>query len=140
MSTFYEFRMLNIPARYNLSENGVRMLKAFEDFKNKRLEEEEIGRLIRLSPENRASLIDTLMKCIGVLNNDDQEKKHCTSIMETCTKMIQIAGMVSRYPRIFSFPPPLDFLALKYLRFYVEFLAELHLTLSFSDLIFIQEQ
>jgi hypothetical protein len=96
MSTFYEFRMLNLPARFGISNNGAKMLKAFEDFKTSRIDEAELGRLIRLSPNNRTALVDTLQRCIDVMSQTPEETKHCTAIMRQCTDMIGIAGRCSR--------------------------------------------
>lgn len=96
MSTFYEFRMLNIPARYGLSGEGGKMLKAFEDFKTNRIDEAELARLIRFSPPNRAAIVDTLQKCLEVMTKNKKETKHCTVIMKSCTEMLTIAGKANQ--------------------------------------------
>jgi hypothetical protein len=92
MSTFYEFRMLNLPARYGLSYIGQTMLKAFEDFKTGHIDETALGRLIRLSPKNRAAIVETIQKCSIVIGEKPKETKYCLVIIQSCTEMLSIAG------------------------------------------------
>ena len=99
MSTFYEFRMGNAFARYGVPENAVRMFKAFEEFRMGRLDEAGLGRLIRTSPANRASLVETLHRCIDIMatstttaEGHPDSSKYCAALMKNCTEMIGIAG------------------------------------------------
>ncbi|RYP07280.1 hypothetical protein DL764_002595 [Monosporascus ibericus] len=110
MSTYYEFRMLNLPARYKLTENAWRMLKAYEDFKTSQINETELGRLIRLSAENRASIVDTLSKCLEVMTRDKKETQHCVAMMRSCTEMLSIAG----FPFFTKLPPEVRVRIYKY--------------------------
>ncbi|KAK7751631.1 hypothetical protein SLS62_006457 [Diatrype stigma] len=90
MSSLFEIRLLNIPARYKLSEQGVAMLQAFENFKTSRIDEAELARIIRFSPSNRAAIVDTMQKCLEAMR-DKREIKTCTIIMKSCTEMLSIA-------------------------------------------------
>lgn len=105
MSTFYEFRMGNAFARYGVPENAVRMFKAFEEFRMGRLDEAGLGRLIRTSPANRASLVETLHRCLDIMATGSttttkstttgegfSDSKYCAALMKSCTEMIGIAG------------------------------------------------
>ncbi|RYP57912.1 hypothetical protein DL770_010547 [Monosporascus sp. CRB-9-2] len=118
MSTYYEFRMLNLPARYRLTENASRMLKAYEDFKTSRINETELGRLIRLSAENRASIVDTLSKCLEVMAKDKKETQHCVAMMRSCTEMLSIADKLpsnmTGFPFFTKLPPEVRVRIYKY--------------------------
>lgn len=54
--------MLRLFEQYELSDNARTMFKALEEFKTARLDEAALGRLIRLSPTNRAALLNTMVK------------------------------------------------------------------------------
>ena len=95
MSTFYEFRMRNLFARYELPANAVRMLKALEEMKMGRLDEAGLGRLIRTSPETRASLFQAMDRCADIMAADNAEAGHCAAIMKCCTEMLSIAGKIT---------------------------------------------
>ncbi|RYP79144.1 hypothetical protein DL771_000122 [Monosporascus sp. 5C6A] len=118
MSTYYEFRMLNLPARYKLTENASRMLKAYEDFKTSQISETELGRLIRLSAENRASIVDTLSKCLEVMTKDKKETQHCVAMMRSCTEMLSIADKLpsnmTGFPFFTKLPPEVRLRIYKY--------------------------
>ncbi|KAI5928406.1 hypothetical protein F4810DRAFT_2403 [Camillea tinctor] len=98
MATFYEQRMFNLPARYGISTNARNMLKAYEDFKTAQIDEATLGRLIRLSPNNRGALTATMVKCANIMKDKPEESNHCFVIISSCGEMIQIADK----------PPPLD--------------------------------
>ncbi|KAL7626201.1 hypothetical protein AAE478_002971 [Parahypoxylon ruwenzoriense] len=91
MVNFYELRMLNVFERLNISNQGRIMLKAFDDFKTSRIDKAELGRLIRLSPSNRSSLINTILQCAEMMNQDSSQSKHCTIVIKSCSEMIKIA-------------------------------------------------
>ncbi|KAI0010332.1 hypothetical protein F4779DRAFT_639450 [Xylariaceae sp. FL0662B] len=101
MSTFYEFRMLNCLVRFGICSNGQQMLKAYEDFKTCKIDEAELGRLIRLSPNNRSALVDTMVKCAGIMTELPKESKHCMTIIKSCGEMINIAD---NPPKVLGFP------------------------------------
>jgi hypothetical protein len=62
MASFYEQRMLRLFERYELSDNARTLLKAYDDAKTGKLDEASLGRLIRVSPSNRAALVSTMVK------------------------------------------------------------------------------
>ncbi|KAI1487466.1 hypothetical protein F5X96DRAFT_147059 [Biscogniauxia mediterranea] len=98
MATYYEQRMLNLPERYGISNNARNMLKAYDDFKTARIDEAALGRLIRLSPNNRAALASTMVKCANIMKDKPEESKHCFAIISSCGEMVQIADK----------PPPMN--------------------------------
>ncbi|CAJ2506199.1 Uu.00g003290.m01.CDS01 [Anthostomella pinea] len=91
MATFYEQRMFNLFERYGISKNAQNMLKQYEDFMTARVDEAAVGRLIRLSPNNRAALTTTMGKCAKMAGKEPGELKHCLAIIDSCVKMLQIA-------------------------------------------------
>ncbi|KAI1501232.1 hypothetical protein F5X99DRAFT_409202 [Biscogniauxia marginata] len=91
MATFYEQRMLNLPERYGISANARNLLKAYDEFKTAQMDEAALGRLIRLSPNNRAALASTMVKCANIMKGNPKESKHCFAIISSCGEMVQIA-------------------------------------------------
>lgn len=57
--------MLRLFERYELPDNMRTMLKALDEFKTSKLDEASLGRMIRLSPNNRAALVSTMVKWYG---------------------------------------------------------------------------
>ncbi|KAI1327908.1 hypothetical protein F5Y16DRAFT_420613 [Xylariaceae sp. FL0255] len=91
MATFYEQRMLGLFERYELPPNTPFLLKAYEDYLTKTTTEAALGRLIRISPNNRIALSDTMAKCAEIMSTKVEETKHCLTIIKTCQKMLEIA-------------------------------------------------
>jgi hypothetical protein len=92
MTTYYEFRLLNLMSKYHISANAETMLKAHEDWKTGKIDEAELGRLVRLSPENRAAVIKTMVKLAGIMGKKPEESKHCLTMIEICGEIVGIAG------------------------------------------------
>ena len=92
MSSFYELRLLNIPHRYKLAQNVLTILKAYDDFKSSHIDEAAVGRLIRLSPNNRASVVETIVKVAEIMHKKPEESGYCLAVIKTCGEVIKIAG------------------------------------------------
>lgn len=93
MTTFYELRMLNKMSEYSIKENARKMLQAYDHWKTGRIDEAELGRLIRLSPENRAAVIQTMIKTPAIMQRKPQESKFVLAIIEMCGEIVSIAGV-----------------------------------------------
>ncbi|KAI0911509.1 hypothetical protein F4823DRAFT_586074 [Ustulina deusta] len=91
MPCFYELRMLRLFEQYELSDNVRTMFKALEEFQTARLDEAALGRLIRLSPRNRAALVNTMVKCASIMKDKPKESKYCLDIITSCGSMLEIA-------------------------------------------------
>ncbi|KAI1312199.1 hypothetical protein F5Y03DRAFT_391166 [Xylaria venustula] len=91
MPSFYELKMLRVFEQYELSDNARVMFKALEDFQTARLDEDGLGRLIRLSPNNRAALVNTMVKCASIMKDKPKESKYCLDIITSCGNMLEIA-------------------------------------------------
>ncbi|KAI0969427.1 hypothetical protein F4678DRAFT_463686 [Xylaria arbuscula] len=91
MPCFYELKMLRLFEQYELSDNARVMFKALEDFQTARLDEAGLGRLIRLSPNNRAALVNTMVKCASIMKEKPKESKYCLDIITSCGNMLEIA-------------------------------------------------
>lgn len=92
MASYFEFRLHNLMSRYHISPNAETMLKAHENWKTGKIDEAELGRLIRLSPENRAAVIQTMVKLAGIMEKKPEESKHCLTMIEICGEVVGIAG------------------------------------------------
>ncbi|KAI0512625.1 hypothetical protein F5B22DRAFT_657736 [Xylaria bambusicola] len=101
MPCFYELRMLRLFEQYELSDNARTMFKALEEFKTARIDEAALGRLIRLSPNNRAALLNTMVKCAAIMKDKPKESKYCLDIITSCGSMLEIAD---RPPQEVGFP------------------------------------
>ena len=51
--TYYAQEMLNLHKRYNLSENAKLLLRAHDDWKLGRIDQDELGRMVKMSPNMR---------------------------------------------------------------------------------------
>lgn len=108
MSTYYEFRMLNLPARYKLSATSQTMLKAHDDYKTSIISEAELGRLVRLSKANRSAMVETMVKVSEIMAKKPEESAHCLAIIRTCGEVITIADKpvpTGGFPYFFKLPP-----------------------------------
>lgn len=108
MATFYEFRMLNLPSRYQLSAKAQTVLKAHDDYKTSQISEAELGRLLRLSTDNRNAIVQTMVKLSEIMANKPEEAKHCVAIIKTCGEIITIADkpvQTTGFPYFFKLPP-----------------------------------
>ncbi|KAI0542320.1 hypothetical protein GGR58DRAFT_304548 [Xylaria digitata] len=108
MPTFYELKMLRLFEQYQLSDNARTMLKALEEFKTARLDEAALGRLIRLSPNNRAALVSTMVKCASIMKDKPSQSKYCLDIITSCGEMLDIADKPTQdigFPGFLKLPP-----------------------------------
>ncbi|KAJ2988448.1 hypothetical protein NUW58_g3971 [Xylaria curta] len=108
MASFYEQRMLRLFERYELSDNTRAMFKALDEFKTSRIDEAALGRLIRLSPSNRAALVNTIVKCASIMKDSPKEAKYCMTIITGCGDMLEIADKPTKgvgFPGFLKLPP-----------------------------------
>ncbi|TGJ81084.1 hypothetical protein E0Z10_g7685 [Xylaria hypoxylon] len=108
MPSFYELRMLRLFEQYELSDNVRTMFKALEEFKTARLDEASLGRLIRLSPNNRAALVNTMVKCASIMKDKPSQSKYCLDIITSCGNMLEIADRPIQdvgFPGFLKLPP-----------------------------------
>lgn len=114
MTSFYEQEMLRLFEKYELSDNARTMFKALDEFKTARLDEDALGRLIRLSPNNREALVNTMVKwyniyrlpisicttdrsdSASIMKDKPKESKYCLSIITSCGDMLRIADRPSQ--------------------------------------------
>ncbi|KAK1999826.1 hypothetical protein LX36DRAFT_669148 [Colletotrichum falcatum] len=101
VESWFAMRMFNVPQRLGLSPNAKEMLQALEDYKCKSLDEAEIGRMLRLSPGKRQSMIDTIRKCTTMMAKKQEEVSICVLVIQMCTEILEIAN---RPPSNTQFP------------------------------------
>lgn len=94
MSTksWYVLSTKAIPQRYGLSRNIQILFQSYEHYKMGSIDAAELGRLVRTSPNRRASLAATISKCAMILKKDPEEVKTCVDIIEMCTEILEVAG------------------------------------------------
>ncbi|KAJ8126550.1 hypothetical protein O1611_g7088 [Lasiodiplodia mahajangana] len=100
--------MLRVFERYELSDNARTLFKALEDFKTSRLDEAGLGRLIRLSPNHRSALVNTMVKCANIMKEKPREAKSCMNIITGCGEMLEIANNPPQeigFPGFVKLPP-----------------------------------
>lgn len=89
---YYAQQMLDIHNRYALSENARDLLRAHDDWKTGRITQDDLGRLVRLSPNMRQAIIDTIRKVNNTMKNKPGEQKWCIEIIQACTDMLTALG------------------------------------------------
>lgn len=94
MSTksWYVLKLKAIPVRYGLSKNIQILLQALEDYHSGAVDHAELGRLVRLSPNRRGAIADTISKCANMIKRSPEELKTCLDIIEMCTEILEVAG------------------------------------------------
>lgn len=90
--TWYTLQLKAIPERYGLSENVQTLLKTLDWVRAGSIDPVELGRLVRLSPQRRAAIADTITKCANMIKKKPKELKTCVDIIEMCTEVLEIAG------------------------------------------------
>ncbi|KAJ6446326.1 proteasome component PRE2 [Purpureocillium lavendulum] len=91
--TWYALRSKAVHSRYGLSKNIQLLLSSFDMYKMGSIDGAELGRLVRLSPQRRAALANTISKCAGIIKKQPSEVKTCVEIIEMCTEVLEIAGL-----------------------------------------------
>ncbi|KAK2032860.1 hypothetical protein LX32DRAFT_661018 [Colletotrichum zoysiae] len=92
MDSWFALRMFNVPQRLGLTKNAQVMLQALDDHKCRSLGEAEIGRMLRLSPERRQSMIDTIRTCTTMMAKKQEEVRVCVLVIQMCTEVLEIAN------------------------------------------------
>lgn len=92
MSIHYESKMLNLQDRLEMSETSWNMLKAYEDFQTGKMDRDQLRRKIRLSPQNRASMTNTIIQLAENKTVLSKEDKYCSGIISAMAEMIKIGG------------------------------------------------
>ncbi|KAM4054792.1 hypothetical protein HRG_005614 [Hirsutella rhossiliensis] len=99
--SWYSLKSKAIPSRYGLSKNIQTLLQSLEDYQNGSLDATELGRLVRLSPQRRSAIANTITKCANIIKKQPSEIKTCVDIIEMCTEILEIAD---KRPPIQAFP------------------------------------
>ena len=90
--SFAVLKMMNIPARFGLSANVAKMLRQLDDYHMGHISEDELGKMVRLSPQMRKSITETISKCAGIMEKKPEEVKYCVAIIQSCTEILTAAG------------------------------------------------
>ncbi|KAM0481362.1 hypothetical protein ACHAPX_003466 [Trichoderma viride] len=99
--SFYVLKLKTVPAKYGLSKNIQDLLMALDHYHDGSIDAVELGRLVRLSPNRRASIANTIQKCAGLLKKSPEEITTCVDVIEMCTELLEIAD---RKPPMDGFP------------------------------------
>lgn len=89
---FYVQQLKNLHAKYGLNQNARGVLKALDDYKFGRIGADELGRTVRLSPNMRRAITDTISKCAGIMAKQPGEMKNCLDLINGCTEVLAVAG------------------------------------------------
>lgn len=91
-TTYHGQQALDLIEKYNISKNAETAFKALGQFRSGNIDEQEMGKLVRLSPTIRASITETIAKCANVMAADTNEMIHCTGMIQSCVEILEIAG------------------------------------------------
>ncbi|KAK0722778.1 hypothetical protein B0T26DRAFT_674441 [Lasiosphaeria miniovina] len=101
LPTFYAQQMLGLHGRYGLTDNAKTLLRAYDDWKIGRIDQDELGRIVRMSTNMRAAITDTITKCAAAMRSRPAEIRNCVDIIQACT---DILGLADRPPSVEGFP------------------------------------
>ncbi|RFU81437.1 hypothetical protein TARUN_749 [Trichoderma arundinaceum] len=90
--SFFILRLKTVPAKYGLSKNIQDLLQALDHYHSGAIDAVELGRLVRLSPNRRAAIANTITKCAGIIKKQPEEIATCVEVIEMCTELLEIAG------------------------------------------------
>jgi hypothetical protein len=94
-ATFYAQQTMGLHSRYGLSENSIQLLRAHDDWKLGRIDQDQLGRIVRMSSNMRAAVTDTIKKCASVMRRQPAEVKNCVDVIQACTEILGIAGRIT---------------------------------------------
>ncbi|CCF31803.1 hypothetical protein CH063_04347 [Colletotrichum higginsianum] len=97
MDSWFALSFQGAPRRLGISNNARVMLQALEDYKCTSMSEADIGRMLRLSPNRRQSMIDTIRDCTNLMAKY-KEVRSCALVIQMCTEVLELA----------NHPPPND--------------------------------
>ncbi|KAK5990297.1 hypothetical protein PT974_08564 [Cladobotryum mycophilum] len=89
--SWYVLKSKAVPTRYGLSKNIQGLLQSLENYHSGAIDDAELGRLVRLSPNRRAAIANTITKCAGIIKKQPDELKTCLDIIEMCTEILEVA-------------------------------------------------
>lgn len=90
--TWYTLQLKAVPTRYGLTKNAQTLLQALDWYHDGSIDSAELGRLVRLSPQRRTAIANTITKCAEMIKKQPAELKTCVDIIEMCTEILEIAG------------------------------------------------
>lgn len=89
---FYVQKTKRLHSRYSLSVNAVLLLKALDDFTVGIIDHAELGRIVRMSKNNRKAVTEIITKCAAVMEKQPGEMKDCIALIQNCTEILTVAG------------------------------------------------
>lgn len=92
LPTFYAQRMLGLHKKYGLSDNAKRLLEAHDDWKLGRIDQDELGRICRMSPNMVQATIEMISKVTNVMKKKPEESKMCIEIIQAGTEIMAARG------------------------------------------------
>ncbi|UNI14437.1 hypothetical protein JDV02_001066 [Purpureocillium takamizusanense] len=90
-TTWYALRSKAVHTRFGLSKNIQILLNSLDSYKTGAIDAAELGRMVRLSPQRRAAVANTISKCAAIIKKQPSEVKTCVEIIEMCTEILEIA-------------------------------------------------
>ncbi|EFX00472.1 hypothetical protein CMQ_7474 [Grosmannia clavigera kw1407] len=90
---FYVQKTKRLHSRYSLSGNAVLLLKALDDFHVGIIDHAELGRIVRMSRNNRKAVTEIITKCAAVMEKQPGEMKDCIALIQNCTEILGVAAL-----------------------------------------------
>lgn len=92
-TAFYVAKMKNLPARYGISRNMQSLLRSLDDHHTGAIDDQQLGRVVRMSPNMRKAVTETIAKLASIMEKEPAEIKDCLALIKNCTEILAAAGM-----------------------------------------------
>lgn len=100
--SYYDQRTKNLHAKFALSPQARKLLKVVDDVQVGRVDDAELGRMIRQSPSYRRVISETISSIAIFIAQNPQDAETGATLIRLLTKILQIAGEC--YLRAATFP------------------------------------
>jgi hypothetical protein len=89
--TFFQETLLMTHKRLGLSQNIITLLEYLDDVRLGSIDEDDLGRKIRLSDAFQKAIIDTITHCTNTMVEKPFEVEEHAKIVKKCTQMWEIS-------------------------------------------------
>lgn len=83
--------------RLGLSQNAITLLKHLDEVRLGCIDEDDLGRKIRLSSAFHKAILDTITHCTDMMVEKPDEGVECAQIVKKCTEMMEISRSINSW-------------------------------------------
>ncbi|KAI1430862.1 hypothetical protein GGR50DRAFT_700874 [Xylaria sp. CBS 124048] len=88
---YYQQQVLKLHDRYNLTDNARHLLRSYDNYVRGSIDKSALGRLVRISPANRATIRTTITQLATIMKNDHTEAEYCFKLIGFMNTILEIA-------------------------------------------------